>query len=86
MPQTIWEYDDVGHTQDAKKELLEIFNFEHSEDVFITPKPVALLERILQLATDHQSLILDSFAGSATTAHAVLTANQKDGGDPLVSG
>ena len=81
VPQTIWEYHDVGHTQDAKKELLEILNFERSEDVFITPKPVALLERILQLATDHQSLILDSFAGSATTAHAVLTANQKDGGD-----
>jgi len=81
VPQTLWEHSEAGHTQDAKKELLEVLNFERSEDVFITPKPVALVDRILQLATDDDSLILDSFAGSATTAHAVLEANKKDGGN-----
>ena len=81
VPQTLWEYSEVGHTQDAKKELLEILSFERSEDVFISPKPVALLDRVLQLATNNQSLILDSFAGSGTTAHAVLAANKKDGGN-----
>lgn len=81
VPQTLWEYDDVGHTQDAKKEVLAILNFENSDDVFITPKPTALLARVLELATQPTSIVLDSFAGSGTTAHAVLSANQKDGGD-----
>ena len=47
----------------------------------ITPKPIRLLQRILEIATDENSLILDSFAGSGTTAHAVLEANAKDGGN-----
>jgi adenine-specific DNA-methyltransferase len=81
VPQTLWEYDDVGHTQDAKKEVLAILNFENSDDVFITPKPTALLARVLELATQPTSIVLDSFAGSGTTAHAVLSANQKDDGD-----
>ncbi len=81
VPQTLWFYDEVGHTQDAKKELLSILNFETSEDVFITPKPSKLVERILHLATDQDSLVLDSFAGSGTTAHAVLALNAKDGGN-----
>lgn len=80
-PQTLWEYSEVGHTQDAKKELLSILNFASSDDVFVTPKPVALLSRVLELATTEHSIVLDSFAGSATTAHAVLEANKKDGGD-----
>ena len=81
VPQTIWHFDEVGHTQDAKKELLSIFNFDSSDDVFITPKPVRLIERIIELATNEDSIVLDSFAGSGTTAHAVLTANAKDGGN-----
>jgi adenine-specific DNA-methyltransferase len=81
VPQTLWFYNEVGHTQDAKKELLSILNFETSEDVFITPKPSKLVERILHLATDEDSIVLDSFAGSGTTAHAVLSLNAKDGGD-----
>jgi len=80
VPQTIWAYSEVGHTQDAKKELLQIINFDTSDDVFITPKPKALIEKVLDLATDENSIILDSFAGSGTTAHAVLAANHKDGG------
>ncbi|OGT99227.1 MAG: DNA methylase, partial [Geobacteraceae bacterium GWC2_48_7] len=81
VPQTLWFYDAVGHTQDAKKELISILNFETSEDVFITPKPTKLIERVLQLATDSDSVILDSFAGSGTTAHAVLSHNAKDNGN-----
>jgi adenine-specific DNA-methyltransferase len=81
VPQTLWFWQDVGHTQDAKKELLSVMNFDNTEDVFITPKPAQLLQRVLQLATNENSLILDSFAGSATTAHAVLARNAKDGGN-----
>lgn len=55
--------------------------FAREEDVFITPKPVALIERVIELATQPDSLVLDSFAGSGTTAHAVLSANAKDGGN-----
>jgi adenine-specific DNA-methyltransferase len=81
VPQTFWDWPDVGHTQDAKKELISILNFDNSEDVFVTPKPVRLLERVIELATTENSIILDSFAGSGTTAHAVLAANQKDLGN-----
>lgn len=81
VPQTLWDYDEVGHTQDAKKELLEILDFASSDAVFVTPKPVALLSRVLDLATDEHSIVLDSFAGSATTAHAVLATNARDDGN-----
>jgi adenine-specific DNA-methyltransferase len=81
VPQTMWFYKDVGHTQEAKKELLELVDFATSDDVFITPKPTRLIQRILQIATDKDSLILDSFAGSGTTAHAVLKQNAEDGGN-----
>ena len=81
VPQTIWFYKDVGHTQEAKKELLEIVNFNTSDDVFITPKPTRLIQRILQIATDKDSIVLDSFAGSGTTGHAVLKQNVEDGGN-----
>jgi len=81
VPQTLWFYKDVGHTQDAKRELLSILDFENSQDVFITPKPSSLVKRILQVATDEDSIILDSFAGSGTTAQAVLSLNKEAGGD-----
>jgi adenine-specific DNA-methyltransferase len=81
VPQTLWEHAEVGHTQDAKKELISILDFGSSGDVFVTPKPVKLLNRVLELATNEHSIILDSFAGSGTTAHAVLAANKKDGGE-----
>ncbi|RLC11924.1 MAG: site-specific DNA-methyltransferase, partial [Deltaproteobacteria bacterium] len=61
---TIWLHSEVGHNQDAKKEV-KAFN---SEDVFTTPKPERLLERILILATNPGDLVLDSFLGSGTTA------------------
>ena len=81
VPQTIWTYDQAGHNQDAKKELVRLMDFKDTSDVFITPKPVKLLQRILQVATDQGSVVLDSFAGSGTTAHAVLKQNAEDGGD-----
>ena len=52
-----------------------------ADDVFITPKPTRLIQRILQIATDKDSLVLDSFAGSGTTGHAVLKQNVEDGGN-----
>jgi DNA modification methylase len=81
VPQTIWTYQQAGHTQDAKKELVRLMDFQDTSDVFITPKPVKLIQRILQVATDRDSIVLDSFAGSGTTAHAVLKQNAEDGGD-----
>ena len=81
VPQTLWFHGDVGHTQDAKKELLQVMDFASSGDVFVTPKPTSLIQRILELGTDEDAIVLDSFAGSGTTAHAVLAQNAKDGGN-----
>ncbi|MFZ5760212.1 MAG: site-specific DNA-methyltransferase [Thermodesulfobacteriota bacterium] len=80
VPQTLWSYKEVGHTQDAKKELLSLVEFADSASVFITPKPVNLIRRILQIATDKDSIVMDSFAGSGTTGQAVLAHNKDDGG------
>lgn len=63
VPQTLWDYDEVGHTQDAKKEIVLLFG----DEVFATPKPEKLMKRIIEVATDPGDLILDSFAGSGTT-------------------
>ena len=78
VPNTWWTYDQVGHNDEAKKETAEIFQ---DKKAFYTPKPSRLIRRILQLSTDENSIILDSFAGSATTAHAVLELNKEDGGN-----
>ncbi len=69
----LWLHNDVGHTDSAKKELKAIFE---GKIPFDTPKPSTLIERILQIATDDYSVVLDSLAGSATTAHAVLKMNK----------
>jgi adenine-specific DNA-methyltransferase len=79
VPSTWWPHEFAGHTDEAKKELREIMQGEGAD--FFTPKPVRLLTRILKIATDENSIILDSFAGSGTTAHAVLEANRKDEGN-----
>ncbi len=67
-----------GNNQEAKKEIRTVF--ADKDDIFATPKPTRLLQRILQIATDKDSLILDSFAGSGTTGHAVMKQNAEDGG------
>jgi hypothetical protein len=77
VPQTLWFHKDVGHTQEAKKELLETVSFADSASVFITPKPTRLMKRIIEIATEPGDVILDSFAGSGTTG--VATAREGGG-------
>ncbi|MBW1782932.1 MAG: site-specific DNA-methyltransferase [Deltaproteobacteria bacterium] len=81
VPQTFWPYQEVGHTQEAKKEIVAVCDFADSPSVFITPKPTRLIQRIVGIASDNKSIILDSFAGSGTTGHAVLAQNRADGGN-----
>jgi adenine-specific DNA-methyltransferase len=76
--QTIWKYVDVGHNQEGKKEVNILFP---ESAVFETPKPVRLLKRILHLSTEANSIVLDFFAGSSATAHAVMQQNAEDGGN-----
>ena len=77
VPDSWWTHQEFGNNQEAKRELNDIFG---SGDVFPTPKPTRLLDGIVQIATQPNSIVLDSFAGSGTTAHSVLRANKKDGG------
>lgn len=92
VPATIWFHDDAGQNAEAKAEVRQIL--EESGDIFITPKPSKLIRKILQVATNKDSIILDSFTGSGTTAHAVFAQNAEDGGtrrviliemDPLIA-
>ena len=77
LPTNYWPYSEVGHTDEAKKEIKAIFG---GKAPFDTPKPTRLIERVLQIAAGDDALVLDSFAGSGTTAHAVLRLNAVDGG------
>ena len=78
-PLTIWKRDQVGDTQEARREIREIFG---DVAAFDTPKPTRLIKQVLYLALkDKNAIVLDSFAGSGTTAHAVLALNQEDGGN-----
>ena len=80
VPDTLWMASDVGDTEDSKKQLMQMFIEE--EDLGLhAPKPVSLIERIVEVSAAADSIILDSFAGSGTTAHAVLKANAKDNGN-----
>ena len=81
VPQTIWHWQEVGSTRNAKQDLSQLLAKEPGEEIFTTPKPVDLLRRIIQIAADKDSIILDSFAGSGATAHAVLALNAEDGGN-----
>ncbi|MDO8468187.1 MAG: site-specific DNA-methyltransferase [Candidatus Peribacter sp.] len=75
-PHNWWPHEDAGHTDEAKKEIDSILG----ANLFDTPKPIRLINRILQISTGPDDLILDSFAGSGTTGHAVLQLNKEDGG------
>lgn len=77
-PESIWFGEDVGTTREATTEMKDIFG---GKTPFDTPKPTRLIERILQIASQKDSIILDSFAGSGTTAHAVLNMNKRDDGN-----
>jgi len=76
--QTIWKYQEVGHSQEGKKEIKSLF----PEGIpFDTPKPTGLLKRIAKIASKQDFIALDFFSGSATTAHAVMQLNAEDGGN-----
>ncbi len=64
-PTNLFEYKDVGHTDEAKKEVLKVFD---GQSPFATPKPERLIKRVLEIATDEGDLVMDSFLGSGTTA------------------
>lgn len=75
-PINFWEHGYAGNTDDGTKDMLELFG----EKVFDNPKPVRLIQRVLEHGSDKDSIILDFFAGSGTTAHAVMAQNAADGG------
>jgi adenine-specific DNA-methyltransferase len=78
VPTSWWTHEDAGHNDEAKKEVKEIIS---TGLPFGTPKPTRLLKRILHVAAGKDAIVLDSFAGSGTTAHAVLALNKEDGGN-----
>ncbi|MCY3687430.1 MAG: site-specific DNA-methyltransferase [Gammaproteobacteria bacterium] len=77
VPVDFWDYSEVGSSDDGGDAVKRIFG----QAVFDNPKPVDLIKKILALRNNRSALILDSFAGSATTGHAVLAQNAKDGGN-----
>jgi adenine-specific DNA-methyltransferase len=79
-PRTLWTRREVGDNQEARRHIREIFG---DVGIFDTPKPVRLVKRMLHLCTepDGNDIVLDFFAGSSTTAHAVLELNQEDNGN-----
>ena len=74
---TIWKYEDVGHSQSASQDLKRLFD---GKALFDYPKPVNFIKRMLELYSNSNDLILDFFAGSGTTAHAVMQLNAEDNG------
>jgi adenine-specific DNA-methyltransferase len=83
VPQSLLLHKDVGHTQEAKKELLSLVAFSETENVLDTVKPSRLVRRLLQIATtdDSGDLVVDFFSGGGVTGHAVLAQNHEDGGN-----
>ena len=78
VPENIWANGIAGTTRQATALLKNIFG---GKAPFDTPKPIELLERIISISMGKDDIILDSFAGSATTAHAILNKNQSDNGN-----
>lgn len=78
LPTNLWPYDEVGHTDEAKKELKKLFD---NNAPFDTPKPTRLMKRVLDIASDKDSLVLDFFSGSASMADAVMQKNAEDAGN-----
>lgn len=76
-PMTLWSFEEAGHNQIATRELRDIFG----ASIFTSPKPLKYLTRYLQIGLNKESLILDFFSGSATTAHAVMKLNAEDSGN-----
>lgn len=76
-PNTWWKNEEVGHNQEGARDLKKILGVVALNN----PKPVRLIKRILQIGSQQNSTVLDFFAGSGTTAHAVLELNKEDGGN-----
>ncbi len=76
---TLFLHDEVGHNDEAKKELKDFF--EQSENLFSTPKPSRLIKQILRLVDNQDAVVLDFMAGSGTTGQAVLDLNKEDNGN-----
>ena len=76
---TWWPNSEVGHTQEATKEIKSLF--ADTPNIFDFPKPTRLLKRMVSIASKNDDIILDFFSGSATTAHAVMQLNAEDGGN-----
>ena len=76
---TWWPNSEVGHTQEATKEIKSLF--ADAPNIFDFPKPTRLLKRMVSIASKNDDIILDFFSGSATTAHAVMQVNAEDGGN-----
>ena len=83
VPQTYWPWKEVGSTRNSKRELSKLMNATTGDLTFDTPKPTRLVRRILQICTDpnESDVVIDFFAGSGTTAHAVMAMNQEDLGN-----
>jgi adenine-specific DNA-methyltransferase len=79
VPSTWWDRKLAGDNQKARREVKKIF--QELDNPFDSPKPVSLIKLILKIASDQDSIVLDSFAGSGTTAHAVLELNREDDGN-----
>lgn len=77
VPTTYWSYDDCGHNDEARKEIKELFE----KPPFDSPKPTRLLQQVIRIGANKDSLVLDFFSGSATTAHAAMQLNAGDGGN-----
>lgn len=80
VPITVWAHDFAGHTDNARKEIRALFG---TTAVFDTPKPTQLLRRVIEVSTENggDDIVMDFFAGSGTTAHAVISKNAEDGGN-----
>jgi site-specific DNA-methyltransferase (adenine-specific)/adenine-specific DNA-methyltransferase len=78
VPVTVWLHEVAGDNHMARDEVKSLLS--GTTALFDTPKPTSLVEIILQLANDKNAIVLDSFAGSGTTGHAVLAMNRRDGG------
>ena len=82
VPQTLWKYETVGHTQEAKEELIKYVTFENTENILNSVKPSRLIKHAIRIGTssENDDIVLDFFAGSAPTAQAVMRLNEEDGG------
>lgn len=77
-PLTIWKHKDVGHNQEAFQEVRKLFE---GQQFFSTPKPNRLLKQTISIGSNPNDIILDFFAGSGTTAHAIMDLSKEDGGN-----